>query len=33
MARTLAEIEMDIEAEESGMRMLTKIAKEWDSSV
>ena len=33
MAHTLAEIEMDIEAEESGMRMLTKIAKEWDSSV
>ena len=33
MARTLAEIEMDIEADESGMRMLTRIAKEWDSSV
>lgn len=33
MAYTLAEIEMDIEAAESGTRMLTQIAKEWDSSV
>ena len=33
MAYALAEIEMDIEADEAGTRMLTKAAKEWDSSV
>lgn len=33
MAHSLAEIEMDIEADESGMLLLAQIAKEWDSWV